>query len=797
MVEGLLRDVRFGARSLRRSRGFTAAAVLTLALGIGAATAVFSVVYGVLFRPLPFPNADRLVQIVQVLPARGAATQPSRAGLTAEQVTEWQATSRSFAAIGQYTPTWGILTNVTSPVRMNGASVSVPLFRALGVRPAEGRLFADDEELPGNNAVVILSHGAWTSRFASATNVLGQSITLNDRPYRVIGVMPRGFGFPSLASTYMSLNSSGELSDAPEFWVPRLPAARPSGPAKGGMTLRQTLALLRPGVSVEEATAEASTLMQATVRERFRVELVSARDEQARDVRPVLLMFQTAVLFVLFIACVNVVNLMLARAASRRQDLAVRLALGASRLQIARYALSEGVLIATAGGVLGSLLAFEIVAVVAALPPYVLPRLGEIRLDGTALAFAAGMSLLAGLVVGLATSLRMLRSDARPGRFSWRALIIAESAASVIVLAGAALLLTSFVKLTSVDRGFDADRVFTFRVALPARYANLAAFDFHDRFAATLRQIPGVTSVAASANMFGTSNTGFALSIDGTRVPNAAIGFQHLTPGTFATLGVPLRGRDFTAADRLPAARTAIVNETFAAKFFPGRDAIGQQIQFQDWTMLEIVGVAGDTRTRELDRAVAPSIYLPEEVNASSFAASTYVMQSTSPDSLGEAIRAAAAQLNPNAVIYDASRMDILLARIVTTPKVYSATATGFAVTAVILAALGLFGVLSYSVRTRTREFGIRIALGASPRTVITSVMRDALGTVAVGLAIGIAGAVYLSRFLETLLFGIRPGDPATLAGVALLFAAIAALAAYVPARRATRVDPLVALRAE
>ncbi|HJR60312.1 MAG TPA: ABC transporter permease [Vicinamibacterales bacterium] len=810
MIEPLARDVRFAARGLRRSPGFTTAAIVTLALGIGATTAVFSVVYGVILRPLPFPNADRLVQVVQLLKPNPGRLERHRAGLTTDQVTEWRATSRTLAEIGHYGPTSAALTDVAAPVRLNGARISVPLFRALGVSPLKGRIFVDDDELPGNEQVVILSYSTWTRRFGSSDAVLDTPVTLSGRRYRVIGVMPEGFGFPSMASPFMSMNSAGELADAPEFWLPNVARPRPSSPARGGMTLVPTLALLRPDVTLEEATAEANTLMPARVGERFPIELVSARVEQVRGVRPVLLLFQAAVLFVLFIACVNVVNLLLARAASRRHELAVRLALGASRSQLARYAVAEGVLIGVGGGALGCLLAFQIVSLFRTLPPFVLPRMTEIRVDGVVLALACGVSLMAGLLVGGATALRALRSDLEQGTVSSRtasagrrqrpsrALLVAETAAGVILLAGAGLLLTSFVKLTSVERGFEPDDVFTFRISLPARYQEAAAHHgFHDQFADALRQMPGVTSVGATDWMLGQGAVGFTLIVDGQTASHRGIWFQTITPGVFETLQIPLRGRDFDERDRAGQATVAIVNETFARRFLAGLDPIGRRIQFQHWPALEIVGVAGDTRTRELDTEVNPAIYLPQELTGAGLGAPTYFVRLTRDTGALAGIRAIAARSDAGAVIFDATSLEALLARSVVTPKLYSATALGFAAVAVTLAALGLFAVLSFSIGTRTREFGIRIALGATSRTVITKVMREALGTVLLGVAIGTAGAMYLSRYLEALLYGVQPGDPMTLGVVAVMFLGIAALASYVPARRATRVDPIAALRAE
>jgi predicted permease len=799
MTEAILRDLRFAARGLARTPSFTAAAVLTLAIGIGATAAVFSVVYGVLLRPLPFPTADRLVQVIQLLPARDGGA-PARAGLTPEQIAEWRATSRTLAEIGSYAPASLSLTDVPIPLRLNGSSISVPLFRALGVAPVRGRALAADDETPGNEQVVLLSHGLWTARFGGSEEILQRTLTLGNKPYRVIGVMPRGFGFPSLARPGMSLNADGGLSDAPEFWIPMVKQARPAGPATGGMSLVPTFALLAPGITRTQAAAEANSLMPARVDRRFQIELVSARDEQGRDVRRVLLLFQAAVLFVLFIACANVTNLLLARAASRRRELMVRLAIGASKAQIARFALAESAIIGAAGGVAGCALAFEAVALIRALPPYVLPRLAEVRVDTVVLALACTVAIGSGLLVGLWTVVRMLGAASltagRPHRPS-RVLVVAETAAGVLLLAGAALLLGSFVRLARVDRGFDPASVYSFRVSLPARLqAPAAQHAFHDQLAAAMKALPGIESVGAVERSLGSGATGFTLIIDG-RKTQTPIGFQAMTPGVFGTLRIPLRGRDFTAADRAGTAAAVIVNDSFARKHLPGRDPIGQRIGFQDWPALEIVGVAADIRPTDAAAAVTPAIFMPVELGRG-FGAPTYLVRTPmAAAALVPRIRDAVARIDTNAVVFDTTSLDALLARQVTTPKFYGLTATGFALVAMALAALGLYGVLSYSVTARTRELGIRIAIGATPRRLIGAVMRDALVAVAAGVAIGLAGAFYSSRFLEALLFGVTPNDPATLAAVASVFFAVALAAAYVPARRASRVDPIVALRVE
>jgi putative ABC transport system permease protein len=371
---------------------------------------------------------------------------------------------------------------------------------------------------------------------------------------------------------------------------------------------------------------------------------------------------------------------------------------------------------------------------------------------------------------------------------------MAQTAAGVMLLAGAGLLLNSFARLTGVDRGFDAEGVYTFSVALPASYPGAARRAFHDELTGVLRQMPDVTSIGASDYLFGQGSTGFKTIVGGEE-HSTGVAYNVLAPGVFGTLRIPLRGRDFADRDRAPKAAVAIVNETFARRFFAGGDPIGRHIGFQSWPSLEIIGVAGDTRTADVTAAIYPAIYLPQA--ADSAVAAAYVVRATRSGTLPSAIRAAAVRIDANAAVFNALTMEAMLARTVASPRLYSATASGFALVAVALAALGVYGVLSYSIGTRTREFGIRAALGATPGSVIGGVMRDAARTVLPGVAAGLLGALYLSHFLEALLFGVQPRDPATFAAVAALFLIVAAIACYLPARRATRVDPVVALRAE
>jgi len=476
-LEDLRRDLAYASRSLRRAPAFAAAAVLTLGLGVGAVSSVTSVVYGVLFRPLPFANADRLVRIVQVLRMNGP---DQRLGLRPEQIASWSINSRSFSAIGYYRQQPGTLTGVPAQARLLGASITPALFRAAARAPLEGQMLDDADALPGNTHVVVLAYRTWASFFSADPDIVGHTISLNYQPYRVVGVMPQGFDFPSVASPGTT-DSTGALADNPEFWVPLQKLTETTTSDSGGFTiLGDTFGLLRPGVTIEQATAEANTLLPLQPSHRMPIELINLRVEQARTMRPILLVFQGAVLMVLFIACANVTNLLLARAAYRQRELAIRLSLGAGWARLARQAAAEGLLLGVAGAVVGTVAAMIGIVWFRTLPPYLLPRMHEIHVDGATLIFTLIVALAAGVTISLAaagwTSRREVFASLRNSpsaaatimsRAPLRALVVIEVGAGVVLFAGAALLLSSFVRLTSVDPGFAARRIFSFQVTLP------------------------------------------------------------------------------------------------------------------------------------------------------------------------------------------------------------------------------------------------------------------------------------------------------------------------------------------
>ena len=828
----MLHDLFLAARSLRRSPGFTIAALLTLTLGIGMTTGVFSVVYGVVFRPLPFPNADRVVAVTQLSPSSNPAD-PYRTGLSPEQVKTWRDRSKTTSQIGFYDSTSLTLTGRSAPVRLVGAEVSAGVFAALGTPPLKGRIFVHEDEERGADPVVILSYGTWVSRTGADADIVGRSLTLDNRPHRVVGVMPQGFGFPSVAGASAPLNSEGRPADVPELWVP-IPPKNPDG----GTQFREAIALLKPGVTIAQAVAEGSLILQPSTSVgqpppagfRF-VELVPLGESAGSESRPILLTFQAGVTLVLLIACVNVINLLLARAASRSAELSVRAALGATRGQLIRYAIAEALLLALTGGALGSALAYAMVLAVRQLPPHVLPRLAEIRFDGSVLAFACVLSTAAGLAVGVMAALRSLRVDvwqsvhtagsrgagATAGRQRpSRALVVGEITLAMVLLSGAGLLLNSFVRLLDVQPGINPDRLLMLRVTLPeAGYRNPAMqAAFSTTFAETVRSLPGVASVgmAADGYVIGSSTGSSLQSVDGVAIGRLDLSkpgwekdlersmawFRRVGPGFIATLGIQLRsGRDFTLADLRPRSATAIVSETFARIHFGDRNPVGRYIGFGG--NHQIIGVVGDVRSHPRAKP-AGEIYLPIDESDDGPASTSLVVvvrAAGDPLALVSALRRALTRLDPQLAAYDVMTMDQFLARSFVSPRFYGLVSTIFAVMAVLLAAIGLYGVLAYSVASRRQELGVRLAIGADARTLLAGVMRQGLALTVAGIVSGAVGAYYASRYLEAQLFGVTPHDPTTFAAVAMLFLMVGAVACYVPARRAMRVDPVVALRCE
>ena len=817
-MDTLTQDVRYAIRQLVRSPGFTAVAVLTLALGLGANTAIFSLVHGILLRPLPYPEAERLAMVWLNNPGEGIDKDIASFPLFAD----WRQQAKSFERIVAYTGGGFTLTGRGEPEQLRGARVAAGFFPMLGVPAAHGRGLLDDENLPGHEKVVVLGHGLWQRRFGGDPAVVGQTVSLSGATYTVVGVMPRGFQFPEQA----------------ELWTPLAPVGPFEQPlaARGSLWLHVT-ARLKPGVPLAAAQAEMETVAEAINKAypdsaQYGVKLEPLHQTVSGDVRPALLLLLGAVGLVLLIACANVANLLLARASSRRREIAIRSALGAGRGRVIRQLLTESLLLGLAGGTLGVLLARLGVEAFVAANPAGLPRLEAVHVDGTILLFALAASTLTGLVFGLVPAVQTFReavsehlgdatrgsSEGGRGQRLRASFVVAETGLALVLLVGAGLLVRSFIRILNLDPGLDASQVMTVRLTLPdLRYPeNDRIHAFYDRLLTDLRALPGVRSAGgASSLLLSRLPNSATLRVQGVPppppgTPEEPVTTDSVTTGFFETLRVPLkRGRLFEPRDAHPADQlrarpvptVAVVNEALVRRFFPGQDPLGRRITFGDstnpqTTWSEIVGVVGDVRRSGLDREPR---------------AETYFYQGQVPDNglylalraegdlfaVAHAAQEAVWAIDPDQPIASMRPLEDLLRGTVAERRLSMGLLAAFGVLALLLAALGIYGVTAFSTAQRTRELGIRLALGAEPRDVLRLILRDGARLSALGVGLGVAGALAASRAVSSMLFGVSPTDPLTFAAVVGLLGSASLLACYIPARRATRVDPVVALRQE
>ena len=814
MLMSFFHDFRYAARRLRRSPAFTVASVLTFTIGIGATTTVFSVIYAVLFRPLPFPHADRLIQIVQLIepPANAPNRERARAGLTEDQLLALQR-SRTLSAVGRYAGAAGTITDIPLPVRLNGARVSATLFGALGVRPIVGRLFTINDEQPSVPPTILLSYRTWQRHFGGRSDIVDKSITVSQIRHHIIGVMPRDLDFPPLASASLSRNSEGELDDAPEFWLPGVPLR---GNAKGGgFSLFVTFGVLRRGVTIEQARGEVATLLPPLPdNRRPPIELVNARVEMGRRVRSALGMFQVGVVLILLIACVNATNFFLARAAHRRSELVIRLTLGAGRAGVTRDAVAECLLLTGAGAAFGCLLAYALTHAVRVIAPHILPRAGDVRVDGVVLLFALALSVVLGVAVGAFSARRAIRA-CDPARLRFergvntamhrglkpsRGLVVIEIAATTILLVCSGLLIDSFVRVMSVDRGFQAEHVLTFRLILPQnRYKTTDTQEqFFASLASALRQLPSVRDAAAANVPLDSANVSFyPLTVDGVTYPDAGIAVRQITPGYLSVLGMQLRaGRDFTSADRTPTASRVIVNEAFARKYLHGGEPTGQHLAFAQWSALDVIGVAGDVRPTLRDEA-RPTLYLLADKDAGLRGLSVFVRTVDRPLRMIPEVRAAIRRLDPQLALFDPMSLEQMIQHSVASPRLFGIISLWCAVIALTLAVIGLAGLLAYSIGLRAPETAIRMALGANAVSILTDVVREGVVLTCVGVAVGGVGAYYASRYLEAMLVGVSAHDPVAFIGLLVLLLVVATFTCYAAAQRATIVDPMATFRSE
>ncbi len=814
-MRGLLQDLRFAVRSLRKRPGVTLVAVLTLALGIGANTVVFGVTNAVLLRPLPFSEPDRLVMLWAANPRLqlGFDDLPISQG----EFRSWREQSRTVESMSVVAAGHSNLSRSGEPERVGGASVSASFFRVTGVWPERGRAFSETDDRPGAARVVVISHRLWRQKLGGDPNVVGRAIMLDGEPHTIVGIMPAGFAYPG-ANDLPAYTGAAEHSD---FWRPA---------AVGDDRSNRTLAVLgrlAPGQAPGQAQAEfdviASGLAAAypDTNEGFGVRVRPLDDQVIGDVRPAIAILQAAVALVLLVACANLANLMLARASARRREIAVRVAIGAGRWHIVRQLLAESLVLSLTGGAAGALLSVWGVQAVRAFGPRAVPRLDEASVDATALAFTLGVSLATAVLFGLAPAIRAARVDLRealkdgahPASGASRtgrargAVVVAQVALLTVLLASAGLVIRSFVRLTSVDPGFEPAGVLAATVPLPA-----SKYGEPERAAAFFREavdeigaLPGVRSAAVVSQLPLSGSVyagGFSVRErpDLDTAEDLVANRRMIGPAYFETMRIPVvAGRGFADTDTSSAPGVAVVSDAFARRYLPD-GAIGAHVKLggpdssRPW--LEVVGVAGDVRDAALEKDAAPSIYVPFEQMP--FQTMTIVVRADAdPGLLGPSVRREIRELDADQPVNDVRTLDRYVSDAVARPRFAVLLLGGFAVAALVLAAVGLSGVVAYSVARRTHEIGVRMALGARPGDALRLVLGQGMRLAAIGTAIGLVAAYAATRLLSAILFQVSPADPLTFVATPAVLAVVALAACYLPARRATRVDPAVALRSE
>jgi predicted permease len=806
---GWIRDIRFALRALRRAPAFTAAAILTIAIGVGANGAIFSVTDAALLRPLPYREPNALVDIWGTSPTSSIG----KSDVSYPNFLDWQQRSTAFVGLAAYNSNSMVLQHGDAPRVLLVGKTSANFFDVLGIRPAHGRFFAEGDDAVGAARVVVLTHGIWTREFGRDAAIVGRAITLDGAPYTVVGVLPPEFRFTSVgaAELFVPLDRPASVrNDRGASWLNVVGRVAPTVTLDRG---RRDLAAVARDLAREYPATNAGTGILVT----------PLREAETGAVRPILLLLSGAAGLVLLVALANVANLLLVRGMARRKEFGIRAALGAGRGRMLRQLLTENVLLATLGGALGVAVAsFGVRALLAAIPPErlaLMPYLADVSVDGRVMAYMLAVSLLAGVVFGIVAALRAVgqrlydgmqrgargSSDGAGGR--WRdALIAAELAVSVVLVACTALLGKSLVHVLSVDPGFRAERVYTASVPLSrVGYATPAArLEFFTRLEERVRVLPGVASVGLTTKLPLDFGNAAPYRVAGRpepqpgRAPTASI--RTVTPAYFRTLGIRLlRGDVFDARRDSAAPRAVVVNETLARRAFGGEDPIGRLVYPGDdpapWT---IVGVVGDVAIGKLEDQIPPTIYFP-------FARRPEAVMRLAARTRGEgdgfeaSLRRVVRELDPQLALSQERSMESLVTE---SPSVFVRRfplllISAFAATALVLAVVGTYGVISYTVAQRGRELGIRLALGASQRSVVTLVMRRVVALAAVGIGVGLVGAAALSRLAQALLFGVRADDPSSYAMAAGVLAIAAALAAAVPARRAARVDPALALRSE
>jgi len=797
----LLEDLRFGLRMLARNPGFTAVAVITLALGIGATTAIFTVVNAVLLRPLPYPHPEELVYVQEVYERLGGIP---FAGIM--EFAAWRNQSRTLSPVAAYMKSWFNLTGGGEPERVTGGVATASFFSLLGIRPVVGRLFLPEEDRPGGPLVVILSEGLWKRRYRGDPSVVGKGVTLDGMTYTVVGVLPATFVIPDQFKSDYAL------------WVPLVESKVAAGP----IHIVQVVGRLRSGVSLETSRSELNTILQSTraggPHGWVKGVAVSPWQEQITEKsRLSLLLFLGAVGFLLLIACANVANLLLSRAATRQKEITVRLTVGAGRTRIVRQLLTESTLLALLGGLLGLVLArWGKDLLVSFISPN-LPALEPIVLDYRVLGFSLALAVLTGLAFGVVPAFQASKvslndvlkeasrsaSESRSGLLFRNLLIICETALAMVLLVGAGLLFRSFLRVRGIDMGFKSENILCMTIDLtPSQYATpKVQAGFFQQVMERIKGLQGVRWVAGSTcpplgNRSTSVTTG--LVVEGQTVDVPVASSTAVSPDYFRALGILLtQGRYFTDADRETSPSVAIVDESFARRYCPGRKCLGGWMG--SWVRrkdkLTIVGVVANARDWA-EGEPTPKIYLPYSQAGEPYM--TVLVRTTgNPKLWASAVRARVASVDEDQPPHDLMTLDDLRAQSLTPRRVNMLLVGAFAALGLILASVGIYGVVSYSVSQRTHEIGVRMALGAERGDVLRVVVRQGLCSVLIGTGIGVAGALAVTRFLQSMLFSVKPTDPVTLVAVSLLLVGVALLATYLPARRATKVDPMVALRYE
>jgi putative ABC transport system permease protein len=805
-----MNDIRYAFRQLRKTPGFTIIAVLTLALGIGANSAIFSVVDTVLLRALPFPHPERLVMIW----GTSARDAEAHAGESLPDMFDFRGQSRSFSAVAAYSGAWTVLTGVSEAQEMDGVAVDGDFFEMLGVAPVLGRGFTAEEAKPGAPNVVVISYNLWKRAFAGDPNIVGRQVTMRAGAFTVLGVMPAGCKFPVQAETS-------------DFVMP-LKVLYPNAPSQRSAHVVRIVGRLKPGVTVSQADAELKTIARQleqqypdTNTDRG-ASVVPMLQDTVRNVRPALLVLLGAVALVLLIACANVANLLLARAAARAREIAIRAALGASRAEIVRQLLIESLLLALLGATGGLLLAWWSIDLLGAFGPPNIPRLSEVQVNLGVGAFAFALAILSTLLFGLVPALQISRGNltaalqqgakgSTGGLHGSRVrafLVVSQVSLSLLLLAGAGLLIRSFFNLQATNVGFDPTRLLVINEALPrATYSEeQKQRAFYLQILPKLAALPGFESVAGvnPAPFNGGDDSTFRMEFAADPGPGHHPEASHVlaTPGYFRTLRIPLRaGRDFEPHDNENAPHVAMVNETFIRRFIPDRNPIGQRILFDrqkgETDALEIIGVVGDAKQNQLGTPTAPEIYQPF---AQSPSRQLWLVFRTATENLSgahSAVRGVFHEQDPDVFVSRMDPMQLFISQTLARPRFNMLLLGVFAGTALLLAAIGIYGVIAYSVTQRTREIGIRMALGAQRGDMLGMVMRQSLTVVVIGIVIGLVGSFGATRLLASLLYGVGVNDVFTYAAVVFLLGSAALLASYIPARRAMKVDPIIALRAD